>query len=70
MLANATATTYLDAQMPDAMILCGVKAGKGNVFRGSVSTTPRKFDVLDATIFTVNTTSSMLLIAPPAGGMG
>jgi hypothetical protein len=69
-VANTTATTYLNAQTPDAMILCGVLAGKGNVFRGEVSGDPLLFASINTAVFTVNNSSGFVLIAPPAGGMG
>jgi len=67
---NTSVTTYLNAQTPNAMVLCGVKGGKGNVFRGGLtSPSPLKFDSTDTTTFSTGTVGH-LLIAPPAGGMG
>jgi len=48
---NTTAATTLFEQTPNAMILCGVKAGKGNVFRGALSAAPKTFDTLNTSTF-------------------
>lgn len=72
LIVNASTTTYLHAQTPSAIVLCGVKGGKGNVFRGSLANPASDllvFHELDTTTFSTGT-NGFVLIAPPAGGMG
>jgi hypothetical protein len=70
--AEATATNYITAQVPDNIIFVGTKAGKGVIWRGALglATNALVFNTLDTSIFTVNTTSGVVSVSEPTLGAG
>lgn len=68
--ANANAATLIGAQEPDNVVVVGTKAGKGTIFRGTLTSDPLKYTATDTTIFTVNAAAGVVSVDAPTGGMG